>query len=75
MFTNHEVVGEMSTVEQYAYVKEQIEKIGDLEPSSRFWSNCYGMCGKDTARYEGNNIDELYITVWGGCLQTTAERF
>ena len=75
IMTNDEVVGEMSTVEQYTYVKEQIEKIGDLEPSSRFWSNCYGKCGKDTARHEGNNIDELYITVWGGCLQTTAERF
>ena len=43
IMTNDEVVGEMSTVEQYTYVKEQIEKIGDLEPSSRFWSNCYGM--------------------------------
>ena len=65
VLTEDEAVGEMTTRELYAFVKESVEVDNHLGQGSPFWTDCYGMCVTGMARHEGSNIDEAYMAVWG----------
>ena len=65
VLTEDEAVGEMTTRELHAFVKERVEADNHLGQGSPFWTDCYGMCVTGMARHEGSNIDEAYMAVWG----------
>jgi 8-oxo-dGTP pyrophosphatase MutT (NUDIX family) len=59
--TADEAVGEMDANDQYFFIKERVEADGD---GGLFWKDNYSKCVAGQARFEGDNIDEAYATVW-----------